>query len=508
MTDDTDIALLTIVKGASIVFSGFIIGYTVSFITKLIIARMLDTSGYGWIAIGIMILNFGTVFSLLGLESGLARYLPRLRSNEERKGVIISALHISLPFSILFALILLFFSEEIALRLFHDAGLSNIIEVFSLTIPLSVLINIIVNTFRGMKDAKVNVLLNNIILPVGRLVSVVFFLFLGFDALGVACGYLFSLIIGVIGGIYLFSRSPLTLNVKPIYMHKELFLFSAPLIMSGSMQFIITNTDTFMLGLLLSSSQVGIYSVGYTMARMLLIFLSSIGFLFMPVFSELHSKGEDLRRIYRVVSKWIFALTIPFFLIIFLFPSESIAVTFGEKYIAGSKALTVLALAFFIHSVLGANGITLVALGETKYVMKVVSLSAALNIILNYVLIQIYGILGAAVATGFSFVVMNILYSSRLYRLEGISPISTSMLRPGIFSILFIIFFYSIVKFFFTPNLLILIIFFIVFLLSYICCFLYFGGVEKEDVLLINSVEKKMGVNLTLLKGFARRFMK
>ncbi|MCD6398929.1 MAG: oligosaccharide flippase family protein, partial [Candidatus Aenigmarchaeota archaeon] len=107
--------LKTVAKGAGIIFIGMILGYFLGYLTRLIIARYLGAESYGLISLGLAILGFFSTFALLGFLDGIPRFVSYYKNVERKRSIIIVALKISLPLSILFSLILFFFSPQISL---------------------------------------------------------------------------------------------------------------------------------------------------------------------------------------------------------------------------------------------------------------------------------------------------------------------------------------------------------------------------------------------------------
>ena len=76
-----------------------------------------------------------------------------------------------------------------------------------------------------------------------------------------------------------------------------------------------------------------------------------------------------------------------------------IYIMYGEAYMPATSTLQILAW-YTMFSILGsARGIWIVCEDKAKYVKYYLGIGAVLNIILNYVLIPIYGAGGAAMAT-------------------------------------------------------------------------------------------------------------
>jgi len=149
--------------------------------------------------------------------------------------------------------------------------------------------------------------------------------------------------------------------------------------------------DTLMLGFFSTPFNVGIYNASLPTARLLRVFLMSFGAIFMPVVSELYSKNaiEDLKSTYTAVTKWIFMLVLPAFLLMALFSHWILKIMFGTEYVAGSTALTILALGFLIICLVGPTGQILQAYGRTEILMGCGFFGAGLNVGLNYLLIPV-----------------------------------------------------------------------------------------------------------------------
>jgi len=75
------------------------------------------------------------------------------------------------------------------------------------------------------------------------------------------------------------------------------------------------------------------------------------------------------------------------FLVVVLFPEMVIRVTFGAEYDQRALALSVLAVGFFTHAVVGPNGNTLTSVGRTRLIMYDNVAVAVTNVTLNLLLI-------------------------------------------------------------------------------------------------------------------------
>ena len=89
-----------------------------------------------------------------------------------------------------------------------------------------------------------------------------------------------------------------------------------------------------------------------------------------------------------------------------------------------------LAIGFYAARFVGLSGSFLIATGDTKVLMYVSGATAALNLGLNILLIPVFGIVGAAIATVSSTILNNGLQAGYVYKTTGIQPFTRELLLP------------------------------------------------------------------------------
>ncbi len=97
----------------------------------------------------------------------------------------------------------------------------------------------------------------------------------------------------------------------------------------------MTWTDTLMLGYFMTSDMVGLYNGAVPLAHLLPTILISFSFLYLPIAAQFYARNqmEELKRIYQVLARWIFIITLPIFLVLLLFPDTVLGFLFGATYI-------------------------------------------------------------------------------------------------------------------------------------------------------------------------------
>jgi Na+-driven multidrug efflux pump len=112
---------------------------------------------------------------------------------------------------------------------------------------------------------------------------------------------------------------------------------------------------------------------------------------------------------------------------------------------------------------------------------------------------------GAAVATAVSYIVGNSLVSLKLYRKTRIHPFSLNYVKPLLIS--FVLLWAIQVLHLKVSSIWYAIPILIAFLIVYFFLVLLSRSVDKEDVELFLAVERKLGIELELVKKILRRFV-
>jgi O-antigen/teichoic acid export membrane protein len=152
MSEIVNQSLQKIAKGTGIVFTGTIIGMLLGFVGRVIIVRYTTQTEYGIYSLALVIISIFVTISTLGLQEGSTRYIAYFRGKKEEgkvKGVISSSIKIAIIASISLAAISFFISDFISISIFHTPALSTPLKIFTIAIPFTVLINVLISIFRG-----------------------------------------------------------------------------------------------------------------------------------------------------------------------------------------------------------------------------------------------------------------------------------------------------------------------------------------------------------------------
>lgn len=507
-----DRSLKKIAKGGMLIFTGTFIGMIIQMLNRIIIVRSLSRADYGLISLGLVFFSITTSLSQSGFSQSIPRFLGynRGKDDPERiKGVIHSSFEIGLSLAVILTVILIILSGSIE-RFYEMDGLSIVIILFALGIPFHNLFTIVAHVFRGFDDAKPSVYFTNI-LPGGmRIFLLLAVVLLSASLMNILVAYV-SAIAGtaVLAGLYFMrKKSTLIQDGASISMRKELITFSLPLFGTVVLAQLMKWTDVLMLGYFTSADVVGLYNGAIPICSYIPIFLSSTGFIFIPVLSMLYSKGQlsEMKKTYSIITKWTFSVTLPLFLIIFIFSKEILTLLFGAEYEGASVALKILSSGYMFHVLTGPIGQNLVIFARPRLIVINNSIGLILNVVLNSFLIPLYGMNGAAFATASTFILINILALIQVYRISHMHPFSLTYVKPLMMSLILFTGFYMVfghvsVSYWVLPLL------FLFFLILYILILFATRSFDREDIMLIATLEKRTGLHFGWLRRLLERFL-
>ena len=357
-------------------------------------ARVLGVEGWGIFSYAITFAALFTIFSDIGLSSVLTKEVAKNPGEQHR--------YFSTIFIIKSVLLIVFFLTV----MFFVPYLSRI--PISKTLLLFVALILVFDSLRNFgnalfraaekmeREALTNIVTQAVILILGLVILLNFPSPEGLAfayAVGSASGLIVALpfLLPFLGKI--FSHFDKTL-LKPII--NAAWSFG----LMGLLGVVMLNTDTIMLGWFKNAEAVGFYSAAQRPIFLLYIIPSLIAGAFFPSFSRFaQTNNERFRTLLEKGLSFVFLLSLPFSVGLFLISSQAINLLFGAAYAPAILTLQILSSTLIVAytSTLICNA--LFAYGRYKILVNCAVIGALGNVILNALLIPLWGINGAAIAT-------------------------------------------------------------------------------------------------------------
>ncbi len=425
-----------IAKGAGVVFFGSIIARILGYAIRALIARNYGPEGYGLVSTGLALFTIGSTIALLGFSNALSRQIVYYRNTDRTasiKSLVFSSYGISTLLAVLLGGLLFFNSTALANRVFENQLLIPFVQAFGISIIFSVWLSLSSSIYKAFK----RMILYSLFQDAGRfgaiLMAIVLAILLQAPVRHLGFYYLLAFAcVGIVGTVTIFYLTPL--KKYPLQWNfsttLNLFRFSWPLMIASIVYLMLFKVDILMIGSFLNQSEVGLYNAALPIGQLLLIILSSFTPFLLPTMTEYYSKQDipNLDTTFSVSTKWIYLLTIPVFSALFFFPEFFLVVLFGEPFRSAAPVLRVVSVGFLFASSVGPTGNLLTVVGRTRLQMLNTVATFIINVILNIVLIQAYGIIGAACASAISLVFLNGITLIEIYILLKVQPYSRAFL--------------------------------------------------------------------------------
>lgn len=183
---------------------------------------------------------------------------------------------------------------------------------------------------------------------------------------------------------------------------------SLPLIGYSIASQILSVSDRMMISKMVGNSAVGIYGTLYTVSSLSLMVWMAINSSFEPY---LYQNMENPKsKIKKLSMSMLGMYSLAAILLVYLAP-EIVRILATEEYYKGIYIMPPVAGGVYFIAVSNLYSDILVYLKRTKLIMVSSAIAATLNVILNYIMIEMYGYMAAAYTTLLSYVVMAVLLS-------------------------------------------------------------------------------------------------
>ena len=499
-------SLTTVVKGAGIIFFGGIVAQLFGMVNQILLGRFLGPEKYGLFNLGLSIILICSMFAMFGLGAALSQFIP-VNIIKRNAGKVYDSIRFSFKFvfgvGISLSIILFIFSNVIATKIFRNDELSLVIRFLSVALPFTAFYRFAESVPRGFKKAKYKVYVQDMEMQLLKISIFLVLIFLGYKLLGAIAAYLCSVISASVIYLYLTYHkflpsldSSFHVNKKRYSsVKKELISLTWPLFLAGFTYLILGHTDRILLGVYMSTTDVGIYVAAFFIASLTISIAAAFSFIFLPVISEYFAERDisGISDLFSTVTKWVFLLTFPIVIYLILYGKDVIRLIYGDPYLTGSSALTILSVGIAMFALTGMAGSILIAITKTKLNLLSEIIGAVSNIILNILLIPRYGIMGAAIGTSVSISLRNISSLGFVYRELKIHPYDINYIKIVVISVISLVLLSFVFKTY-TDFLWSFLIIIPIFLTIYLIFLLITGCLDETDKSFIKTLLKKVKI--------------
>jgi len=414
-----------IVKNALSGVAAELIGGGLNFIALLMIARSAGVDGFGIFS---FVLAFSGLFQLVadfGLSNILVREISTHRDQLDR--------YLGAAKSLIW--ILSFLTFAVMVGTIHLIGRSAEVVQLSYLMGLAVLAMFHVTgyaaVFRAFEVMELNAL-GFVLHKVFLLGCVLLTIFVHGDLIGFALSYL-AANLALWGFNYLLVRRryvrPRMIMDRPLW--RELVTEAYPLGIGMILRRATWHVDSLLLTWLAAPAAVGLYNAAYRIIQSISLLPMALTIPLYPVFSRMaEGSHEKLWAAYQKSLKFLGIVSIPMAVGLSVLSGRIIGFLYGEAYLASAQALTVLSWVVVLLFPTSLYLYLYTALGRQRAYTLCVGASLGINIVLDLVLIPMFGFMGACYATLIAEIVLFGLGYYGLVKLGGPAAFWEVLWRP------------------------------------------------------------------------------
>jgi O-antigen/teichoic acid export membrane protein len=409
MNDATNKEYTTFGRQVGYIIGAEIVLLLLGFIQLPILTKWLGTTFYGIWSLIAVTTSLAVPFAILGLNSAMVRFLSAEKDKDKISEDFLSICSVVFILGIVLSILLFLLSDYLATFIFKDINSSFYIKLASILILFNAIDTLTLTFFRMQRKIGMYTALN-LSRNVVQIGMITLALMLGYKLTGaiaasIATGLLFCIIELIIILRQIGLRLPQFSNTK------SYLKWGIPLTPNFAILWIISVSDRYMVSYFLGVAAAGIYSAAYTMALYASFTMSPLGIVLYPTIIKSYEDGDiNKTKIYLKYSlKYFLMIAIPSAFGLSILAKPLLSVLTKPEFVIGSTVIPFVAFG----SVL--NGFYLICLyviylaNKTHLTVRLLGISAILNIVLNLALIPLMGIIGAAIATLIAYGVLGIL---------------------------------------------------------------------------------------------------
>ncbi len=389
---------LSFIKNTSAVLATKVILVLLKLAIGILTARVLGPKGKGIFVLAIQMPGILAMLSNLSLGEAFIYHIGQKKIPRSRilGTILFFAAAVTIFVFAAYFLLLPYLSETFLRNINLD-----LLRISILLLPLVILDYLMFSALKGLKKFS---LYNGLsLLARGLFFCGVFtaLIILGTGVEGAVTAYVLAALgstLILIGVLFIFSERKMSFSWNGL---KSLVTYGLATHIAVVLMELEYRFDFFILNFFLSPAHVGIYSVGVTMAQLLWYISNSVNTVLFPEISSV-SRAEAARFVPRVCRNVLFICAIAG---LFLVAAGYglIRVLYGIKFTASYPIFLILLPGLIMDGIFRILGSYFKGTARPMMVSKVSALTLGLNLFLNFMLIPLLGIPGAAISSVISY---------------------------------------------------------------------------------------------------------
>jgi O-antigen/teichoic acid export membrane protein len=398
---------MSLFKSTFLYTIGNIFARSLSFILLPLYSNLISVEEFGNYA---LIMSGYVIMAAIyqgGLQAGFSKYY--LENNDERYGKNIFSTLFNFVFilGLIISFILTYFSKQLSFLILNDVSRSDLVTIAIWMLFFDSLFFTILHLLKTKEQAKKVIYYSSYSAIVNFIFNIFLVYYLQYGIKGIFGAQLISGIISLII-VYPVLKENYKFTIENKLLRKIL-VFALPLLLSGVLSTFVDVVDRFIINELMDKKSVGLYSFSYRIALIMNVFIISFRTAWTPFSIRVYKDAQYPRLFGASLTK---LLAVSF--LIFLFVSLLINDLFNTKifdiyilnpeYAGGLNIIPVVMFGYIFSGLVSYYSVYPFISGKSYHFLVSDIIAFVTNIIFNFLLIPVWKLMGAAVATAISFI--------------------------------------------------------------------------------------------------------
>lgn len=410
------------IRDVSLSFISPVFQYLSVFTVMIFIVKYLGAFGYGVRSQFNATLSFISIFACLNLGHSMSRFLAGEKKANYISTVFSSILLVVFLISLFIGTGIIIFKSPISDFLFGSKDYTLIVIFLAIILVLK---NIGAENGALLKARRYIKTITLIDCGYFLSISIVVALTCVFtkNIFWVIASFVFLETIRLLVTSFFILNRGIKLTKPSFRSFFPLLKFGTPLLIASLGAWFVELSDRYLINYFGNISEVGIYSLNYGIACVLIISWVALTNILLADFSALYDQGriKELEKRFGKILKYGIAFSLPGVFGLSFLAKPIIEVFSSKEFVSSYKVLIIVSIAIFFYGIFIHFATLLNVLKKVKVLNLMWVFMGVVNIIFNILLIPKFGIIGAAVSTLISFLlglVIIILYSSFYFEIN------------------------------------------------------------------------------------------
>ena len=402
-------------KGFFYIFGASTINKIIQFCSGIFLVRFISKNDFGVYSQAQNIINIFVLFIGLGTNYALMQFGSESKDFNERKSFFKLGLKVSIPFNFFIS----FLIGVYTLSMNISDGKLKVVLISMIFLPMFIyffeFFQIYFRTSLYNVEFSRLSMINTILMFCLSILGAI-----SIGIFGIVFGNYVAYFISIfIGAYWLYNKGRMedsTIKIKN-KTKKDFFNYSIISMLSNSISSFVYLIDIFLIGFLISDSQV---LASYKTATLIPFALNFIPISIMtfvyPYFAKNRDNKKWILKMYKKLQFGLFVLNFFIMLVLVIFAPLIINLLFGTIYMDSIPYFRILSIGYFVASAFRIPaGNVLSMIKKIKFLFITNCIVGVINIVLDFYLIKNYSAIGASISTLVIITLTSLIYNIYIY---------------------------------------------------------------------------------------------